>query len=105
MNDEFLNTDTRMFVTDGSAIRQPSGRFVCRKAESRENPSARHASTYPCSTASKPARKFSTVYAPPHNSSDSQPTVKPDSWTPTSGSAKYRKKICTSRGVLRKIST
>jgi hypothetical protein len=45
MNDEFLNTEMRMFVTDGSAIRQPSGRFVCRNAARRENPSARHAST------------------------------------------------------------
>ena len=32
MNDEFLNTEMRMLVTDGSAIRSPSGRVTSRKA-------------------------------------------------------------------------
>ena len=69
------------------------------------NPSAWAASRYRVGTASKPARKFSVLNAPPHSITASQAAVKAFGRIPACGSAKYSMKIWTRIGVFRMIST
>ncbi len=105
MSAEFFSTEMSVFVIDGRDIRRPIGSTTRRNASVREKPSARAASSYRRSTAPNPARRFSTLKAPPHRTNASHPTVKALRVGPTRGSAKYRKKTCTNKGVLRNSST
>ena len=74
-----------VLIDDGRAIRPPIGSVTLKKVASLLNPSARPASRKRCGTASKPARKFSVLNAPPQIITESQATVKASSRTPGHG--------------------
>src|SRR6476469_8437684 len=65
ISDVFFRTDTCVLIVDGSAMRPPIGSVTRKKVAMRLKPSASPASRYLYDTASKPARKFSVLNAPP----------------------------------------
>ncbi len=74
-----------MLIDDGSAIRPPIGSVTLKNVATREKPSARPASRKRNGTASKPARKFSVLNAPPQIITESHATVNTSSRTPGQG--------------------
>ena len=77
-----------MLIDGGSAIRPPIGSVTFRNVPSRPKPSAAPASRYRVATASKPARKFSVLNAPPQIVTETHATVKASSRIPADGRPK-----------------
>jgi hypothetical protein len=83
----FLSTEMDVLIVDGSAMRPPIGSVTLRKFVTGPKPSAKPASRKRAGTASKPARKFSIMNAPPQIVIESQATVNGSRWMPSSGVA------------------
>ena len=75
----------QVLIEDGNAIRPPIGSVTFRKFFTGPKPSAKPASRSRAGTASKPARKFSVMNAPPQIVSESQARVNSSIWMPSAG--------------------